>query len=123
MNSSQSQYSFNDFPIFTGSLDELPKKPTLLINTINQYSFCMANVDKGFRESLKMSDILLPDGIAMVAAEYVLSGNKIKKVAGADMHEHLMNDLNKKGGSCFYWVLQNPRYLRSKLKYQLNIQM
>jgi N-acetylglucosaminyldiphosphoundecaprenol N-acetyl-beta-D-mannosaminyltransferase len=102
MNSSPSQYSFNDFPIFTGSLNELPEKSSLLINTINQYSFCMANVDEGFRESLKMSDILLPDGIAMVAAEYVLSGNKIKKVAGADVHEYLMNDLNEKNGSCFY---------------------
>lgn len=102
MNDAQQPYSFNDFPIYTGTLEDLPSKSSLLINTINQYSFCMAHQDAGFREALQMSDILLPDGIAMVAAEFFLSGNKIKKVAGADVHHHLIKELNEKSGSCFY---------------------
>jgi N-acetylglucosaminyldiphosphoundecaprenol N-acetyl-beta-D-mannosaminyltransferase len=103
MNDVQKKYSFNDFPIYTGTLDELPSAESpILINTINQYSFCIAHEDAGFRESLQMSDILLPDGIAMVAAEFVMSGNKIQKLAGADVHHHLITELNENSGSCFY---------------------
>jgi N-acetylglucosaminyldiphosphoundecaprenol N-acetyl-beta-D-mannosaminyltransferase len=40
--------------------------------------------------------------MAIVAAVQLLSGTKIKKIAGADIHHFLLDDLNKKGGSCFY---------------------
>lgn len=91
-----------DYPIYTKTLKDLPLKSSLLVNTINQYSFCMANEDMGFKKSLQMSDVLLPDGISVVAAEYVLNGKVIKKISGADIHQHLLKDLEKKGGSCFY---------------------
>ncbi|WP_295772275.1 WecB/TagA/CpsF family glycosyltransferase [uncultured Mucilaginibacter sp.] len=93
---------FLDYPLYTKSLNDLPLKSSLLVNTINQYSFCMANEDMGFKESLQMSDVLLPDGIMVVAAEYVMTGKVIKKISGADLHRHLLEDLNAKGGSCFY---------------------
>lgn len=102
MISQQQPYSFIDYPLFTKSLNELPSKSTLLVNTINQYSYCMANVDSAFKESLKKSDVLLPDGIAVVAAARWLTGRKIHKIAGADLHQHVLAKLNKKGGSCFY---------------------
>ena len=91
-----------DYPIYTKTLKDLPLKSSLLVNTINQYSFCMANEDMGFKESLQMSDVLLPDGISVVAAEYLLNGKIIKKISGADLHQHLLKDLNEKAGSCFY---------------------
>ncbi len=94
--------NFVDYPLYTKTLEDLPLKSSLLVNTINQYSFCMANEDVGFKESLRMSDVLLPDGISVVAAEYVLTGKMIKKISGADLHLHLLKDLEKKGGSCFY---------------------
>jgi N-acetylglucosaminyldiphosphoundecaprenol N-acetyl-beta-D-mannosaminyltransferase len=94
--------NFIDYPIFTKSLSELPFKSSLLVNTINQYSFCMANEDIGFKKSLQMSDVLLPDGISVVAAEYLMTGKVIKKISGADLHQHLLKDLESKGGSCFY---------------------
>jgi len=93
---------FLDYNLYTKTLNDLPLKSSLLVNTINQYSFCMANEDLGFKESLQMSDVLLPDGISVVAAEYVLTGKLIKKISGADLHLHLMKDLEAKGGSCFY---------------------
>lgn len=102
MLTNQQPYTFSEYPLFTKTLDELPADSTLLINTINQYSFCMANLDSGFKESLQKSDILLPDGVGVVVAAKVLSGKKIKKIAGADVHKHMLDDLNKKGGSCFY---------------------
>ncbi|EHQ28713.1 WecB/TagA/CpsF family glycosyltransferase [Mucilaginibacter paludis] len=94
--------NFIDYSLYTNTLEELSFQSPLLVNTINQYSYCMANEDAGFKESLQMSDILLPDGISIVAAEYLLTGNKIKKISGADLHHHLLKDLNEKSGSCFY---------------------
>lgn len=44
----------------------------------------------------------MPDGVAIVAAVKLLNGTKIKKIAGADIHQHLLKELNRKGGSCFY---------------------
>jgi N-acetylglucosaminyldiphosphoundecaprenol N-acetyl-beta-D-mannosaminyltransferase len=73
-----------------------------LINTINQYSFCIAEQDAEFKKAMQQSDVLLPDGMAIVAAVQLLSGTKIKKIAGADIHQYLLDDLNKKSGSCFY---------------------
>jgi len=98
----QSDYSFAEFSLFDKALDGLPEASSILINTINQYSFCIANEDDDFKASLKGSDVLLPDGVAVVAAEFLLTGKKIKKIAGADLHHHLLEDLEKKGGSCFY---------------------
>ncbi|MCJ8211007.1 WecB/TagA/CpsF family glycosyltransferase [Mucilaginibacter sp. RS28] len=102
MRPNQQPYSFSDYPLFTKTLNELPDQSNLLVNTINQYSYCMANIDAGFKESLQKSDVLLPDGVGVVVAARLLSGKKIKKIAGADVHEHLLKDLDKKAGKCFY---------------------
>lgn len=92
----------HNYSLFTEELDELPVLSKTLINTINQYSFCMAGKDVVFREALLGSDVLLPDGIGIVAAVRFLTGKKIKKIAGADLHLHLLAELNKSGGRCFY---------------------
>jgi N-acetylglucosaminyldiphosphoundecaprenol N-acetyl-beta-D-mannosaminyltransferase len=94
--------NFIDYNLYTKTLNDLPLKSSLLVNTINQYSFCMASEDLEFKESLQMSDVLLPDGISVVAAEYLLTGKVIKKISGADLHEHMLKDLEKKSGRCFY---------------------
>jgi N-acetylglucosaminyldiphosphoundecaprenol N-acetyl-beta-D-mannosaminyltransferase len=80
----------------------MPVLKKTLINTINQYSYCIAEQDATFKEALQKSDILLPDGMAIVAAVRLLENKKIKKIAGADLHQHLLEELNKKGGSCLY---------------------
>jgi N-acetylglucosaminyldiphosphoundecaprenol N-acetyl-beta-D-mannosaminyltransferase len=68
----------------------------------NQYSYCIAEKDPAFKKALQESDILLPDGMGIVAAVRLLNNRKIKKIAGADIHHYLLDDLNKKGGRCFY---------------------
>jgi N-acetylglucosaminyldiphosphoundecaprenol N-acetyl-beta-D-mannosaminyltransferase len=90
------------YPVFTGSLDLLLSLPKALVNTINQYSYCMAERDPDFKRSLIESDILLPDGIGIVAASKFLNGKKIAKISGADLHEYMLTELNRIGGSCFY---------------------
>ena len=111
--------NFIDYPIFTKSLSELPFKSSLLVNTINQYSFCMANEDMGFKKSLQMSDVLLPDGISVVAAEYLMTGKIIKKISGADIHQHLLQDLESKSGSCFYLGSSNATLNQIKAKMSI----
>lgn len=98
----KSTIPFIDYSIFKGNLNQIGFAQKTLINTINQYSFCIAEQDTAFKKALLGSDILLPDGIAVVTAVRILIGQKIKKIAGADIHLHLLEELNQKGGSCFY---------------------
>jgi N-acetylglucosaminyldiphosphoundecaprenol N-acetyl-beta-D-mannosaminyltransferase len=93
---------FFDYSIYKEYLYHLVVTDKTLINTINQYSFCIAEKDSAFKVALQQSTILLPDGMAIVAAVRLLTGQKTKKIAGADIHLHLLQELNQKGGSCFY---------------------
>lgn len=73
-----------------------------IINTINPHSYVVAKKDMWFQQALLTSDMLLPDGSGKVLAAKQIKKEKIKKIAGADLHLHLLNELNKKGGTCFY---------------------
>jgi N-acetylglucosaminyldiphosphoundecaprenol N-acetyl-beta-D-mannosaminyltransferase len=90
------------YPLFNGSLTDLSFSDKTVVNTINQYSFCMAEKDLEFKTALMESDMLLPDGIGMVFASNLLEHVKIPKIAGADLHQHLLLKLNEESGSCFY---------------------
>ncbi|MFV8341098.1 WecB/TagA/CpsF family glycosyltransferase [Flavobacterium sp. XS2P39] len=102
MTKSISSVPLLNYSIYSGDLSEFGADGQTLINTINQYSFCIAEKDSVFKKALQHSDILLPDGMAIVAAVKLLNNQEIKKIAGADIHQYLLTDLNKKGGSCFY---------------------
>ena len=91
-----------DYSIYNGNLNEINFSKKKLINTINQYSFCIAEEDSLFKKALVESEILLPDGIGIVAAVKILYNQKVKKIAGADIHQFLLKDLNIKKGKCFY---------------------
>jgi len=73
-----------------------------IINTINPHSYVTAKNDMVFQSALLDSDMLLPDGSGKVLAAKQISKVQIKKIAGSDLHIHLLTELNKKGGSCFY---------------------
>lgn len=92
------------YDIFSDDLKALPINTTekALISTINQYSYCIAEEDKEFKEALFNSDILLPDGVGIVAAAKFLNGTDIKKISGADVHQHMLENLNSTGGTVFY---------------------
>ena len=77
-------------------------KRSLLINTINPHSYCVAKEDLNFQESLKKSDMLLPDGIGIVLAAKILNKEKIYRIAGSDLHLHLLNIANIKRLKVFY---------------------
>lgn len=91
-----------DFDVTTDfELTEFPEK-TLIVNTINAYSWTMTDRFPNFKKALQTSDILLPDGVGVVYAARLLAGKRIKKIAGADLHLLLLELLNKKNGRCFY---------------------
>lgn len=102
LNSKVNSVPLLGYSVYSGAISGCVTESKTLINTINQYSYCIAEEDVAFKEALQKSDILLPDGMAIVAAVKLLNNQKIKKIAGADIHHYLLEELNKKGGSCFY---------------------
>lgn len=93
---------FFDYNIFSGTLDTISNGNKMVINTINQYSYCIAERDLEFKDALLKSDVLLPDGVAITASIKFLSGRTVKKIAGADIHEYLLRKMNSIRGKCFY---------------------
>lgn len=108
------------FDIYAASLDQLPTHHQTLINTINQYSYCLTQNDPEFLATLQKSDVLLPDGIAIVAAVKLLNNIKIKKIAGADVHDYCLKKLNNDYGKCFY--LGSYENTLSKIKERLKLE-
>jgi N-acetylglucosaminyldiphosphoundecaprenol N-acetyl-beta-D-mannosaminyltransferase len=91
-----------DYTIFNDALSSIDYTQKQLITTINQYSYCIAENDFDFKKSLQNSDILLPDGVGIVIAAKLLKKQKIKKIAGADIHQYLLEEVNKNSGTCMY---------------------
>lgn len=90
------------YDVFVDNLNAVFSKNKTVINTVNQYSYCIAEKDFAFKKALKASDVLLPDGIGIVMAARWLQRKVIKKIAGADLHTFLLGRLNEHYGSCFY---------------------
>jgi len=90
------------YDLFKGNLNNLDDSSKTIINTINQYSFCVAERDEDFKLALKNSDVLLPDGIGIVLAVKTVTGQDIKKISGSDLHENMLKRQNKNKGKCFY---------------------
>jgi len=111
---------FLGYSMFKGQLVEVLQKGKTIINTLNQYSFCLAEEDVVFKNALMSSDILLPDGISIVLSAKFLSGSNLNKIAGADLHEFVLKYLNSVYGSCFYLGSKQETLdaIKSKLEKQ-----
>ena len=91
-----------EFNVFSKDLSTLPNSK-LLINTINAYSYIVAQEDSLFKEALLKCDVLIPDGIGVVWATRFLFRKKIKKIAGADLFYYEMQRLEQSSGKCFFF--------------------
>ena len=91
-----------DKNVFSEDLNTINLDKKTIINTINPHSFCVSKNDKIFQKALINSDILLPDGSGIVLAAKFLRGKKIKKIAGADIHKHLLIHADKHQKKVFY---------------------
>lgn len=90
-----------DYKIVT-RLPKLPVKHKTIINTINPHSYCIAERDAEFKNALKDSDVLLPDGIGIVWATKMLKEQKLNKIAGFDIFIYLLEYLERTNGRCFF---------------------
>ena len=90
-----------DYTLFNQSLGEI-KTQRALINTINAHSYNTLQKDEDFDKALHSSDILLPDGISVVWAMRLLTGEKLQKIAGEDLFFYEMERINTSGGKCFF---------------------
>lgn len=97
--------------------DHIPEG-RITVNTINAYSWVMADKDPVFCQSLKESDYLLPDGVSVVWAANFVEKAKIHKIAGADLHQMVLETLNKEHGKCFY--LGSTETTLSKIRQRLS---
>lgn len=91
------------YDVFTGTVDQISITNTKqVINTINPHSYVTAKSDPLFETALRESDLLLPDGSGIVLAARQIRNKQIQKIAGSDLHLHLLSLLNQNGGKCFY---------------------
>ena len=88
------------------SLDEIlfPEKggKAVVVNCLNPHSFVMATEDGDFQQALEKSDYLLPDGEGIVMSLKRWRGKSIHKIAGDDLHRHLLEKIEREGGKIFY---------------------
>jgi N-acetylglucosaminyldiphosphoundecaprenol N-acetyl-beta-D-mannosaminyltransferase len=111
----------NQYKIFDSTLESiLLMKNKVVINTINAHSYIVAKKDKDFKRALLKSDVLLPDGEGIVLMIRVLLKKKINKIAGADVHDFLLNHANKNNLKCFYLGSSNEvlNIIESKISVQ-----
>jgi len=94
--------NFFSYKLFIDDLKSISLDKRLVINTINPHSYIIAENDKNFKNALLDSDILLPDGVGITKAVFLLKGKWINKIAGMDIHNYLIKRANKKKLKCFY---------------------
>jgi len=90
-----------NYSLFNQPLNEI-RQPKVLISTLNAHSFNTVQKDDDFHKALLFSDILLPDGISVVWAMWMLTGQKLQKIAGADLFKFEMERIDALGGTCFF---------------------
>ncbi len=73
-----------------------------LITTLNAHCYNITKTDVLYKEALLHSDVLIPDGISVVWAMHWLTGQKVSKIAGADLFFYEMERLQTIAGKCFF---------------------
>ena len=101
---------FLSYNISTSLPSEITNK-TLIANTINPHSFCVAKDDFYFKKALLSSDILVPDGVGIILGMKFLYGQKVNKISGYDLHLHFLNLLEKQGGGKVFYLGASPETL------------
>lgn len=93
------QYSLKDKALVC-SIQELAEIPQgkVLINTINQHSYNVAQTDPLFAEALRNGDYLIPDGMSIVkAAKWLnIKPQPTERIAGRDLFLFEMQRLNER---------------------------
>ncbi len=102
-----------NYTLFNQPLSQINMQKAL-INTINAHSYNTVQQDEDFNKALQSSSILLPDGISVVWAMRLLTGQKLQKIAGADLFFYEMERMNSTGGKCFFLGSSNENLKKIK---------
>ena len=108
-----------NYKIYSSKIEDLDYKNNRIINTINPHSYCLSKMDIEFEESLKKSDILLPDGVGIIFAMKILSKKSIKKIAGYDLFLNLLQKINNENGSAFFLGSSTDTLKKIKVRFSL----
>ena len=69
---------------------------------INPHSYAVARDDDAFKNALSAADWLVPDGVGVVIASWILRKPIPARVTGSEIFEGVMAHLNTQGGSVFF---------------------
>ena len=108
------------FHIYNQPIDQISNHTKLLISTINAHCYNVSQSDRYYLEALLNSDVLIPDGISVVYAIRWLTGEKIKKIAGADLFFYELKRLQQTGGKCFFLGSTNETLNRIKERIEMD---
>ena len=112
------------YDVFSGCLDIINKdSPKVVINTISPNSYGIALKDKDFEASLKNSDLLILDGIGVALGSIMLNGKNIKKIAGQDCFDYLMDLSNKNNWRVFFLGSSNDTLEKIKKRASVEYPM
>ena len=77
----------------------------------NPHSLVVAARDHDFSNALKAADMLVPDGVGIIAAARILNLPLHNKVAGTDFFLRFSREANKKGGIRYFFLGSTDRAL------------
>lgn len=86
----------DDFPYLFGQSGQT------VVATLNPHSYVVAKSDAAFRAALQDADILLPDGIGIPIASFILDGKTIRRHTGPDIGHLLLRQAEQRSGRCFF---------------------
>jgi N-acetylglucosaminyldiphosphoundecaprenol N-acetyl-beta-D-mannosaminyltransferase len=112
--------NFFEYKLYSDDLSKISINNKTIVNTINQYSFCIAEEDPKFKKSLLNSDILIPDGEGIILVSSFLFNKKLKKISGYDLHNFLLKKSNEESLRCFYLGSSENNLMKIKEKVNLN---
>lgn len=78
------------------------RRSVSVLGCLNPHSFVTAMTDSAFHDALKSCDFLLPDGEGICLTMRWWGKKKIRKIAGDDIHNHLLSQLDSRGGKVYY---------------------
>lgn len=107
------------FKVYADLIDKIAFDKKLIINTINAHSYNISLTDPIFRNALLESDVLLPDGAGIVIANRLINNINIKKIAGHDIFDFIVNTSLTKPIKCFF--LGSSTTTLSKIEKRLKV--
>ncbi|HTF27722.1 MAG TPA: WecB/TagA/CpsF family glycosyltransferase [Flavitalea sp.] len=90
------------YNVFNRTLSEIDFSKKTLINTFSPNSYGIARNDKALENALKNTDLLVLDGMGIAIGSILLNGKNIKKIAGQDCFDFLMDKANANKWKVFF---------------------